>query len=139
MANSSTGDSYIRWALDSQNYAFGVDNSDSNLLKFTSNGASTATPSVGTELMAFSNTGIGLFATTPVGQASAMTTQLTQITFVDENTPDFSMSSLTTTSAAGFATLDEAQAFVEVVANLQTRVQELEAMLDTSPGIGIAV
>jgi hypothetical protein len=36
---------------------------------------------------------------------------------------------LTTTSPAGFATLDEAQALVEVVANNQARIGELETKL----------
>jgi len=62
-------------------------------------------------------------------QETALTTAETTITFVDENTPDFALSSLTTTSAAGFATLDEAQGFVEAVANMQTRVNELETKL----------
>ena len=75
---------------------------------------------------------IGFWNATPVVQPTALTTQLTQITFVDENTPDFALASLKLHSddtGAGFADLDEAQAFVEVVANLQTRVAELETKL----------
>jgi len=72
---------------------------------------------------------IGFYDVTPVIQPTALTTVETTLTFVNENTPDFSMSSLTTTSAAGFSTLDEAQAFMEVVINMQLRVGEIETKL----------
>ena len=39
------------------------------------------------------------------------------------------MSSLTITSATGFTTLDETQAFMEVVINMQLRVGEIETKL----------
>ncbi len=61
------------------------------------------------------------------GSAPSLTAQETSLSFVDENTPDFTISSLTIENAtAGFSSLNEAQAFVEVVANLQVRVQEIE-------------
>jgi hypothetical protein len=72
---------------------------------------------------------LSFYGVTPVVQPTVLTTAETTLTFVDENTPDFALSSLTTTSPAGFATLDEAQALVEVVANNQARIGELETKL----------
>ncbi len=86
----------------------------------------------GSQIATTASQKIAFWGATPVVQPTALTTQLTQITFVDENTPDFALASLKLHSddtGAGFADLDEAQAFVEVVANLQTRVAELETKL----------
>jgi len=83
----------------------------------------------GTKIGTATSQKLGFYNATPVTQRSATTAAETTITFVDENTPDFTISSLTTTSAAGFSSLDEAQAFVEVVENLQIRVLELEAII----------
>jgi len=91
----------------------------------------------GTKIGTATGQKLGLYNATPVVQGAALTAPETTLTFVDENTPDFALSSLTTTSAAGFATLDEAQAFVEVVVNMQLRIAELEARLDATTGIGL--
>jgi len=56
---------------------------------------------------------VGFYGATPVGQATAMTVS-------DTNIPN-----------SGDATTDA------IIANLQTRVDELEAMLDTTTGVGI--
>ena len=71
---------------------------------------------------------------TPVVQQTSLPSAETTITFVDENTPDFALASLKLHSddtGAGFADLNEAQAFVEVVANLQARLADLETKLTT--------
>lgn len=83
----------------------------------------------GTKIGTATTQKLAFFGDTPVVQPTALTTPETTLTFVNENTPDFALSSLTTTTPAGFATLDEAQAFVEVVVNLQARVNELESKL----------
>lgn len=85
----------------------------------------------GTQIGTATTEKLAFYGDTPIVQPTALTTALTTITFVDENTPDFALSSLTTTSPAGFATLDEAQGFVEAVANIQTRVNELETKLQS--------
>jgi len=102
------------WTAD-QTYNAGVD-----LIFDTGTGTQIGTGT--TEKMIF-------YGGTPIVQPTVLTTAETTLTFVDENTPDFSMSSLTTTSSAGFASLDEAQAFMEVVINMQLRVGELETKL----------
>lgn len=85
------------------------------------------------------NTGVGLFGTTPVGQASSMTSQLTSLTQAGSFTPDYAIQALTNTSPYGFVTLDEAETVLSVILNLQTRVQELEDMLSAAGGgIGVA-
>lgn len=80
----------------------------------------------------------GLYNATPIPQASAMTTQLTAITHTAPGTPDYAIADLTTTSPWGFASQDEGQTVLSVIANLQTRVAELESMLSESAG-GIGV
>lgn len=83
----------------------------------------------GTKIGTATSQKLAFYNSTPVVKPTALTTVETSLTFVNENTPDFALSSLTTTSSAGFATLDEAQAFVEVVANMQIRIGELETKL----------
>lgn len=83
----------------------------------------------GTKIGTATSQKLGFYNATPVIQPTAMSANAGTITFVDENTPDYALSSLTTTSPAGFATLDEAQGFVEAVAAMQTRIDELETKL----------
>ena len=85
----------------------------------------------GTKIGTATTQKIGFYNEAPVVQPTALTTAETTLTFVNENTPDFALSSLTTTASAGFASLDEAQAFVEVVVNMQTRIGELETKLQS--------
>ena len=49
--------------------SWGIDGSDSNKLKLTTG----TSPSGGTELIAFTATGIGMFGVSPVGQSAAYT------------------------------------------------------------------
>ncbi len=83
----------------------------------------------GTQIGTATTQKLSFYGATPVVQPTALTTAETSVTFVDENIPDFALSSLTTTSPAGFATLDEAQGFVEAMVNVQTRVGEIETKL----------
>ena len=90
----------------------------------------TLNSTTGTKIGTATTEKIGFWNTTPVVQPTALTTAETTLTFVDENTPDFLLSSLTIENAtAGFATLDEAQGFVEACIRTQTRVGELETKL----------
>lgn len=71
----------------------------------------------------------GFFGTTPVSKAAALTAALTTITASAPGTPDYAIQNLTATSPYGFVTADEGQSVLKVIANLQTRVGELEARL----------
>jgi len=85
-------------------------------------------------------TNVGLFGTTPVNQASAMTTQDTSLTHTAPGVADFAIQDLIDSgvgSAFGFATKDEGNTVLQVVLNLQTRVAELEAGLDAATGLGV--
>lgn len=74
---------------------------------------------------------VGLFGATPVAQQSALTAALTTITPADaEGTPDYAIAAITNSTPFGFASAQEAITVLYVVANLQTRVAELEAALE---------
>lgn len=75
------------------------------------------------------NSKIGLFGATPVVQPTALTAQLTTITHTAPSTPDYAIQALTNSSPYGFATADEGNSVLKVVANLQARVAELETKL----------
>lgn len=62
---------------------------------------------------------------------TALTTQLTTITHTAPGTPDYALQNLTNSGGYGFATLDEGNTFLSVVANLQTRVAQLETKLQS--------
>ena len=72
---------------------------------------------------------IGFYAVTPVVRPTALTTQLTTVTCTAPGTPDYAIADLTTTSPYGFVSADEGQSVLKVIANLQTRVAELETKL----------
>lgn len=65
---------------------------------------------------------------TPIVRPSALTTQLTTVTFT-AGTPDYAWGAGTNTSAWGFTSQDEFKTNASVIANLQTRVSELETKL----------
>ena len=71
---------------------------------------------------------IGFFAAAAVAQAAALTTQLTTITHTAPGTPDYAIQNLAS-GGYGFVTADEGNSVLKVVANLQTRVAELETKL----------
>ena len=59
----------------------------------------------------------------------ALTAQLTTVTCSAPGTPDYAIADLTTTSPYGFASADEGQTLLKVVANQQIRLAELEVLL----------
>ena len=71
----------------------------------------------------------GFYGTTPVVQGAALTTALTSITASAPGTPDFAIANLTDTTPFGFVSADEGQTVLTVIANLQARVNELDARL----------
>ena len=64
-------------------------------------------------------------------KGAALTAQLTTITSTAPGTPDYAIQDLVNSSAYGFVTKDEGNSVLAVVANLQTRVEELETALQT--------
>jgi hypothetical protein len=59
----------------------------------------------------------------------SLTTQLTTITHTEPGTADYAVQDLTTSTPYGFVSQDEGNTVLKVIANLQTRVQELETKL----------
>lgn len=62
-------------------------------------------------------------------KGAALTAQLTTITSTAPGTPDYAIQDLTTTTPYGFVTKDEGNSVLAVIANLQTRVAQLESRL----------
>lgn len=80
---------------------------------------------------------VGFYGKDPVAQASALTAALTTITHTAPGTADYAIQNLTNSSPYGFVSQDEGNSVLAVIANLQARVNELEAALDSSTGIGV--
>lgn len=80
---------------------------------------------------------VGFYGGTPVIQGSSLTAALTAITHIAPGTPDYALQNLTSTSPFGFVSQDEGNTVLSIIANLQTRVNELESRLDSSTGIGV--
>ena len=62
-------------------------------------------------------------------KGAALTAQLTTITSTAPGTPDYAIQDLTQTTPFGFVTKDEGNTVLSVIANLQTRVSQLETQL----------
>jgi hypothetical protein len=73
---------------------------------------------------------IGFFGVTSVVRPTALTTALTTVTCTVPGTPDYAIQDLAA-GGYGFVTADEAQSTIKVIANLQTRVGELETKLQS--------
>ncbi len=71
---------------------------------------------------------MALWNKTPIVRPTALTTALTTVTCSAPGTPDYAIANLTAGSF-GFTTLDEGLTVIKVIANLQTRVNELETRL----------
>lgn len=66
------------------------------------------------------------------GQNAAMTAQLTTITIADAaGTPDYAIAAVTSTSPFGFSNAAEAITLLYVIKNLQVRLAEVEAILES--------
>lgn len=83
---------------------------------------------------------IGFYNSTAVVQATACTTALTTITHTAPGTPDYAIQNFAQnggTGIWGFATQDEANTLLKVVAHLQAVVGELRAKLGATSGVGL--
>ncbi len=65
-------------------------------------------------------------------KSAAMTAQFTTITHTAPGTPDYAIQDLTQTNPYGFVSKDEGNSVLKVIANLQTRVAELEDALQAA-------
>jgi hypothetical protein len=65
----------------------------------------------------------------PVVRQTALTTALTTVTFTAPGTPDYAVAAGIQNTGWGFTTADEFRSIMSVIANLQTRVNELETKL----------
>ena len=92
-------------------------------------GVAFSDPQLDGAIMGASGGTAGFFGTTPVTKATAMTAQLTTITASAPGTPDYAIQDLVAATGYGFVTADEGQSVLKVIANLQTRVGELETKL----------
>jgi hypothetical protein len=92
-------------------------------------GVAFSDPQLDGAVMGASGGTAGFFGTTPVTKATAMTAQLTTITASAPGTPDYAIQDLVAATGYGFVTADEGQSVLKVIANLQTRVGELETKL----------
>lgn len=66
------------------------------------------------------------------GPLAALTAQLTTITHAAPAADDFAIQSVTQTTPFGFASADEGNTVLKVIANLQTRLAEVEARLESA-------
>lgn len=71
----------------------------------------------------------GFFGTAPTTKPTALTTALTTITCSAPSSADYAIADLTQSSPFGFVSADEGQSTLKVIANLQTRLGELETKL----------
>jgi len=109
-----------------------------NLISVGTNDCGTATyPFTNLHITAAANIGgaithtgttVGLYSTTPVAQASALTAALTTITNAG-TASDYAIQAMTNTTPYGFVTQAEAETLVEVVLNNQARINEIETAL----------
>lgn len=65
----------------------------------------------------------------PTSRSVAITDELTTITHTAPGTEDYAIQALTNSSPYGFVSQDEGHTMLQVIANLQARVNELEQVL----------
>ena len=85
---------------------------------------------------------LAFYGGTPRTRAAAMTAQLTTITHTVPATPDYNIQDFIDVAGDGsqgyaFTSRDEANSLLAVIANLQTRVQELENALNATTGVNL--
>jgi hypothetical protein len=83
----------------------------------------------GTKIGTSTSQKIGFFDATPIVQPTELTDELTTITHTAPGTPDYAVQDLVQNTGYGFVTKDEGNTVLSVIANLQTRVNELETKL----------
>jgi hypothetical protein len=103
-----------------------------NLLIGTTTDGMTANGSLAVaQDLAHRGTKAGFFNTTPVAKPSALTAQLTTVTFTAPVTANYALTGTAVTNATpwGFATSDDVNTLLSVVANLQARLAAAETNL----------
>lgn len=85
----------------------------------------------GTKIGTATTQKLGFFGATPIVQPTELTDELTTITSTAPGTPDYAIQNLTNVAPYGFVTQDEGNTVLSVIANLQTRVNELETKLNS--------
>jgi hypothetical protein len=83
----------------------------------------------GTKIGTATNQKLSFYNATPIVQPTELTDELTTITYTAPGTPDYAIQDLTDSGGFGFATKNEGNTALSVIANLQTRVNELETKL----------
>jgi hypothetical protein len=83
----------------------------------------------GTKIGTATTQKLGFYNSTPVVKPTALAAQLTTVTFTAPGTPDFALQDLVQATGFGFATADEGNTTLSVIANLQTRLASLETKL----------
>lgn len=73
---------------------------------------------------------VGFHGAAPSDQAAALTAGLTTLTHTAPGTPDYAIQNLTASSPYGFVTADEGNTVLKVLANLQAKIAEIEALLE---------
>jgi hypothetical protein len=74
---------------------------------------------------------LGFFGVTAVVRPTALTTQLTTLTYTAPSVADYAIQNLTSTGGFGFVTADEGNSVLAVIKNLQDRVAQLETKLQS--------
>lgn len=85
---------------------------------------------IGTKIGTSTTQKLGFYNVSPVIQQSALTVTDTSITHTAPGTPDFAIQDLVN-PGFGFVTKDEGNTVLQVILNLQIRVNELESRLQT--------
>jgi len=70
---------------------------------------------------------MGFFGANPVVKPAALTAQLTTLTFVAPGVADYDMAAPIQNTGWGFSTADEFKTVMSVIANLQTRMSQMES------------
>ena len=83
----------------------------------------------GTTFATATNQKLAFYGAVAVAQQSVLTANVGTVTFSEPTTPDYAIADLTNIGPYGFVSADEGQSLLKVVANLQTRVNELSARL----------
>lgn len=83
---------------------------------------------------------LAFYGGSAVVRGAALTAQLTTLTHTAPGTPDYAIQDLVDSSVGacfGFATKNEGNTVLAVIANLQTRMAELEARLNAATGVNL--
>ena len=85
----------------------------------------------GTKIGTATTEKLAFYGVTPVVQPTALTATQTTVTHTAPGVADYAIQNLTTTTPYGFVSQDEGNTVLQVIANLQTRVDELETKLQS--------